>query len=403
MRVHRPGDDGRDGVERQSSAQELADRDFVRGIQNDRQAARVLERAVGEAQAGKRLGVRPIELETADTRQVERRQRRRPAIRVREGVLNRQPHVGHPDLRDHRSIDEFDHRVHDRLRVHDDVDLVGPQAEQPVGLDDLEAFVHQRRRINRDLAAHAPGRMFQRVGGRHIRQFRESATTKRSARRRQHDSLHLGRATAMKTLVDRVVLAVDRQDRHAPLPRRRGDDAAGHHQDFLVRQRDALPMLDRRQHRLESVGPGRGAQHQIDVRMRGHGDEAIASRAGDGRAGSRVFQAVDGVARSHRDDGGPVARGLLGETLGVLPCGQADHPEPIRVRINDRQRTLTNRAGGSENGDALHPLRSARPRFIGTSAPSSKSARRRAERRFDPGCHHGRESASSCPSRRRSA
>ena len=71
MRVHRPGDDGRDGVERQLSAQELVDRDFVRGIQNDRQAARVPERAVGEAQAGKRLGVRPIELETADASQVE--------------------------------------------------------------------------------------------------------------------------------------------------------------------------------------------------------------------------------------------------------------------------------------------------------------------------------------------
>ena len=216
MRVHRPFNDGRDGVERQPSAQELVDRNFVRRIQHDRQAARVLERAVGEAQAGKRLGVGPIELETADARQVERRQRRRPAVRVRERVLNRQPHVGHADLRDHRSIDEFDHRVHDRLRVHDDVDLVGPQAEQPVGLDDLQAFVHQRRRINRDLAAHAPRRMLQRVGGRHIRQLRESAPAKRSARRRQHDPLHLGRATAVQTLVDRVVLAVDRQDRRRP-------------------------------------------------------------------------------------------------------------------------------------------------------------------------------------------
>ena len=49
--------------------------------------------------------------------QVQRRQRRRPPLRIREGVLDRQPHVRHAELRDHRAVDELDHRMHDRLRV----------------------------------------------------------------------------------------------------------------------------------------------------------------------------------------------------------------------------------------------------------------------------------------------
>ena len=39
-----------------------------------------------------------------------------------------------------------DHRVHDRLRMNDHVDLVGADAEQPVRFDHLEPLVHQRRR-----------------------------------------------------------------------------------------------------------------------------------------------------------------------------------------------------------------------------------------------------------------
>ena len=46
-----------------------------------------------------------------------------------------------------------------------------PDAEQPVRLDDLEPLVHQRRRVDRDLAAHPPRRMLQRVLGGHVREL----------------------------------------------------------------------------------------------------------------------------------------------------------------------------------------------------------------------------------------
>ena len=52
-------------VNAEASVEKPRHRDFVGGVQHDRQAALGLERAVGEAQAGKRVGVRHVEIEAA--------------------------------------------------------------------------------------------------------------------------------------------------------------------------------------------------------------------------------------------------------------------------------------------------------------------------------------------------
>ena len=90
------------------------------------------------------------------------------AGRRAEGEADRQAHVGHRELGDGGAVGELDHAVHDRLRVHDHVDPVEVDAEQLVGLDHLEALVHERRRVDRDLGAHVPGRVLQRVGDRDV-------------------------------------------------------------------------------------------------------------------------------------------------------------------------------------------------------------------------------------------
>ena len=84
--------------------------------------------------------------------------------------------------------------------------------EQPVRLDHLEAFVHQRGRIDGDLAAHPPRRMAQRVLRRDAFERRGRHLAKRPARRRQDDASHLLAPPAVQTLMDGVVLAVDRQN-----------------------------------------------------------------------------------------------------------------------------------------------------------------------------------------------
>ena len=101
------------------------------------------------------------------------------------------------------------------------------------------------------------------------------------------------------------------------------------------------------------------------------------------------------LGRRHRDDRRAVASDLLGEPIGVLAGREADDLQPIGVRVDDRQRALADRAGRSENGDALH--QTVLQHDVDTPA------RRRAARRCDRGCRRGRESARSCPSRRRCA
>ena len=55
-----------------------------------------------------------------------------------------------------RTVAKFHKSVHNRLRVNEDVDLLGLEREQVMSLDDLETLVHQCRGIDRDFRAHDP-------------------------------------------------------------------------------------------------------------------------------------------------------------------------------------------------------------------------------------------------------
>ena len=59
------------------------------------------------------------------------------------------------------------------------------------------------------------------------------------------------------------------------------------------------------------------------------------------------------AAGRHRRDARPIARDLRRQQLRVLAGGQADHPQPIGVRVDDRQRALADRAGRAEDGDRV--------------------------------------------------
>ena len=125
-------------------------------------------------------------------------------------------------------------------------------------------------------------------------------------------------------------------------------------------------MLDRREDRLEPVGAARGAQHEIDVGMRGDGDEAVAAGARDrhavhpGGRGPRSQRhpappkTIDRLAGRHRRDARRVPCDLRREEIRVLAGGEADDLQAIRVGVDDRERALADRAGRPEDRDALH-------------------------------------------------
>ena len=101
----------------------------------------------------------------------------------------------------------------DRLRVHDDVDALVRRPEQVVGLDQLEALVHQRRRVDRDLAAHRPGRVLERLLDGDLLELGAAAAAERAAAGGQDEPLDGPGALAGEQLVQRRVLGVDGDDR----------------------------------------------------------------------------------------------------------------------------------------------------------------------------------------------
>ena len=197
--------------------------------------------------------------------------------------------------------------------------------------------------------------MLQRVGRGDPCQIGRRSTAKRSAGRRQNEAPHLTEGAAVEALVNRVVLAVHRQDRDAIFRRGLGDDAARHHQDFLVGEGNGLAQPDCGEHGLQRVGSTRRAQHRIGVRLGSDGDESSASAARDRDAigRSRRPQPVDGGARCHGGDTRAVACDLFRKQRVVLAGRQGDHLQPIGVCVDDGKRAAPDRTGGAEDGDAL--------------------------------------------------
>jgi hypothetical protein len=125
--------------------------------------------------------------------------------------------------------------------VDDDFDSLVRHVEEEVRLDQLEPFVRQGRRVDGDLGAHAPGRVRESVGAGHVGELFPCPAAEWAAGGGQDDGVDGLWAAALEALVERRVLAVDRQEEASPtlssgqceLPRR--------HEALLVgeRERDA--------------------------------------------------------------------------------------------------------------------------------------------------------------------
>jgi hypothetical protein len=161
--------DQRDDVRKPAAPfEKRADGDFVRRVEHCRCSTAGLRGTARQGQCGETLEVGRFEIETSGAQNVERFYTRAQPLRPAQRVRNRSTHVGVAQLRQHRAVDVLDQRMHDALRVNDDVDLARRQAEQQAGLDQLQALVHQRCGVDRDLAAHYPARMRASLVGRDI-------------------------------------------------------------------------------------------------------------------------------------------------------------------------------------------------------------------------------------------
>ena len=124
---------------------------------------RLLPRLVRQREAAEQLRVGLLEGESGGEQVETPHHGQRGPSWVGQGVADGRAHVGHAQMREDSAVREAHHAVHDALRVEQHRDALVGQAEQVVGLDDLQALVHQGRGVDRDLGAHRPIGMLERL------------------------------------------------------------------------------------------------------------------------------------------------------------------------------------------------------------------------------------------------
>ena len=216
-----------------------------------RPASRAMRRAGKRVSSGARKSSRPAAMRSGGGG------RRRPAVGIGQRVLDGKSHVGGAQLGLQRTVHEADGRVDDALRVDDHLDGVIADIVQPVCLDDLQALVGERRRVDGDLGAHRPGRMAEGLGRGDRRDLLGRGVEERAARGGQDEARDAGHRFADEALPDRRVLRVDRPEpgerarirvgrvaraatSAARSPRERHDEVAAGDERLLVGGRDDL-------------------------------------------------------------------------------------------------------------------------------------------------------------------
>ena len=166
----------------------------------------------------------------------------------------------------------------DRLRMHDDVDALVRRAEQVVGLDDLQALVHERRRVDADLAAHRPRRVRERLLDRHVLELGARAAAERAARGGEHELVHRARPLGAQQLVQRRVLGVDGDDLRAGGLGQRHDELAADDERLLVGEREVDALAQRRDRRPQARRADERVEHEVGARTRGRAARAPRAR-----------------------------------------------------------------------------------------------------------------------------
>ena len=188
-------------------------------------------------------------------------------------------------------------------------------AEQVVGLDHLEALVHQRRRVDRDLAAHRPRRVRERLLDRHVLELGARAAAERAARGGQHELVDGARPLAGQQLVQRRVLGVDRDERGAGRLGQRGDELAADDQRLLVGQREVDALAERGDRRPEAGRADERVEDEVGAGARRRARRAPAAPASTSPSGPRLGRAGGRVGVGQRDALDAEALRLLDEQL----------------------------------------------------------------------------------------
>ncbi len=235
----------------------------------------------------------------------------------------------------------------------------GPIREQVAGLDQFEALVHQRRGIDRDLAAHAPVGMGDGLLGRHRCKVFVRRVQERAARGGQHDRVLRQAAarrqywpggrhwkTALCSLSIGRIRAPER-------PRRIDQQRACQDQRLLVGKQQLLAGSRRRKGRCETGRTDDCRHHELRLRQRCDRDQGLGTgqhaRAAGAAAETRREPRCGGAIEQRRV-AGPETQALRERGASSLArAASANHTESVRDAAPPR-RACSRRSNRSSPG-----------------------------------------------------
>ena len=288
-------------------------------------------------------------------------------------MLDGKCHRRRAELGEHRAVGEFDDRVDDALRVHDGGALLGTEAEEALGLDQLEAFVGQRGGVDGYFGAHRPIGMFDGVGGGDGGEAVDGPVAERAAARGDRDAADGRVGVALEALENGAVFAVDREKFRAALRGGGEHVLAGENEDLFGSEGEVFASVKRGEGGFEAGGAHDGDEDDIGRGQLGEFDEA-GEAADEARAGRKSGGLGASGGEGFFIEEADVADAMGGcdgrEFFPIAPGGDRDELEFIWVGCDDAQRALADGTGGAEEDDAfaggggdVHALRQAKEKI----------------------------------------
>jgi hypothetical protein len=178
----------------------------------------------------------------------------------------------------------------------------------------------------------------------------------------QDQPLHVLGPLTLQGLEDRAVLAVDREQAHAPAPDLAQHQRARHHHHLLVGEGDVAAGADGGEGRTQPHRSHESGDHQVR-RLGRSGLEAFLSCANlDVRGADPVSQLRCAGLVGDGDAGRVKATHLLHQLPDVAPGGQGHDLEALGEGLHDGEGLLADAPGASQQADALHEALPPSPR-----------------------------------------
>ena len=226
------------------------------------------------------------------------------------------------------------------------------EAEQVMGLDQLETLVHERRRVDRDLAAHVPGRVGERRLDVDVAELVLRHPAERPARGGQDQPVDAAGGFTAHQLEERRVLGVDRDHAGVRALGELHDELATDDEALLVGEREVHALAERRDRRAEPGRADESVQDEVCVRFDDQANHALGSREHLSPAPG-VVGALGGAGLRERNPRHAVLDGLRQQALPRLGGGEP-HDFELFARTHDLERLLADRAGRAEDHELPH-------------------------------------------------